>query len=187
MSVADERLLEKVARGLNEPWRGGGSGQGSILSASASVYGARPVGDETTMPTGFDPRTAVLFEAIVESAYLVATADGLLDEDERAAFAQVVLEATGGAVHERQLFNLLTDLAQQVKEDGLEQRLEVLRRAVLRPDHQREVIRIACLLAQVSGGVSEVEHTVLCKIAAIFALPASEVDTALAAVKSALA
>jgi len=77
MSVADERLLEKVARGLSEPWTGGGrAAQGSILTVSAGVYGARPVTDETTIPTGFDPHAAALFEAIVEAAYLVATAAG---------------------------------------------------------------------------------------------------------------
>jgi tellurite resistance protein len=186
MSVADERLLEKVARGLSEPWLRGGSVQGSILSVSAQVYGKRPVGDETTVPTGFDPRAAVLFEAILESAYLVATADGVLDEDERAAFAQLVIEASGGALHEQQLFDLLADLADQVKEDGLERRLETLGRAVLRPDHHREIIRIACLLAHISGGVSDAEQAVLSRLAATFALPTGEVDTALAAVKSAL-
>jgi len=187
MSVADERLLEKVARGLNEPWTGGGSGHGSILSVSAGVYGARPVGDETTIPTGFDPRKAVLFEAIVESAYLVAAADGALDDDEREAFVQVVSEASGGAVDQIQIHNLLSDLGDQAKEDGLELRLEALGRAVLRPEHQREVIRIACLLAQVSGGVSTVEREVLRKLCATFQLPPDEVDTALVAVKSALA
>jgi tellurite resistance protein len=187
MSVANERLLEKVARGLTEPRSGGGAAQGSIFSVSAGVYGVRPVGDETTVPTGFDPRAAVLFEAIVESAYLVATADGVLDEDERSAFAQVVTSASGGAVHEEQLYALLSDLAEQVKQDGIERRLEALRRAVLRPEHQREIIRTACLLAQVSGGVDRAEHAVLSRIAATFALPPSEVDTALDAVKSALA
>ena len=186
MSVADERLLEKVARGLNEPWTTGGSAQGSILSVSASVYGARPL-DETTIPTGFDPRAAVLFEAIVESAYLVAAADGKLDDDEREAFVQVVIEATGGAVDQRQIFDLLSDLSDQLQEDGLAGRLEALGRAVLRPEHQREIIRIACLLAQISGGVSDVERDVLRKICAAFQLPSSEVDTALAAVNSALA
>jgi hypothetical protein len=72
MSVADARLLEKVARGLNEPWTSKEGGpQGSILTVAAGVYGSRPVAEETTIPTGFDPQAAALFEAIVEAAYSV--------------------------------------------------------------------------------------------------------------------
>src|SRR5262249_58698851 len=130
MSVADERLLEKVARGLNNPWADGPekSAQGSILSVSAGVYGARPVTDETTIPTGFDPQAAALFEAIVEAAYLVATADGVLDDSEREAFVQVVIEACGGAVDPRTGHSLLAALRDLPAGDGLDQRRSPLRR-----------------------------------------------------------
>ena len=48
----------------------------SILSLAAATYGSRPA-DEATVPTGFDPAACQLFEAIVEGAYLVASADGV--------------------------------------------------------------------------------------------------------------
>lgn len=188
MSVADERLLEKVARGLSEPWRGAEpTARGSILTVSAGVYGARPVTDETTIPTGFDPQAAALFEAIVEAAYLVATADGVLDDSEREAFAQVVIEACGGAVDETTVQGLLADLRDQLEEDGLDHRVDVLGSAVSKLEHQRELLRIAGLLAHVSGGVSAAEHAVLEKLATTFQLAPTEVDAALDAVKSALA
>jgi tellurite resistance protein len=188
MSVADERLLEKVARGLSEPWAGGDrAAQGSILAVSAGVYGARPVTDETTIPTGFDPQAAALFEAIVEAAYLVATADGILDDSEREAFAQVVIEACGGAVDETTVHNLLADLGDQLEEDGLDRRVAALGSAVNKLEHQRELLRIAGLLAHVSGGVSSAERAVLDKLAATFRLAPAELDAALDAVKSALA
>src|SRR6266542_2274732 len=129
MSVADERLLEKVARGLSVPWAGGDpTVQGSILTVCAGVYGARPVTDETTIPTGFDPHAAALFESIVEAAYLVGTADGLFDESEREAFVQVVIEACGGAVDETQVHGLLSDLRARLREEGLPKRIEFLPR-----------------------------------------------------------
>ncbi len=183
MSVADERLLEKVARGLSVPWAGGDpTVHGSILTVCAGVYGARPVTDETTIPTGFDPQAAALFEAIVEAAYLTATADGVLDDSEREAFAQVVIDACGGAVDETTLHNLLADLGDQLEEDGLDRRIAALGSTVTKLEHQREG-----LLAHVSGGVSDAERAVLNKLAAKFQLAASEVDAALDAVKSALA
>jgi tellurite resistance protein len=189
MSVADERLLEKVARGLNNPWAGAekSAQTSSILSVSAGVYGARPVTDETTIPTGFDPQAAALFEAIVEASYLVAAADGVLDDSEREAFVQVVIEACGGAVDEQQVQRLLGDLKEQLKEDGLETRIASLGRTVGKQEHQREVLRIAGLLAHVSGGVSKVERDILGKLASTFHLDPGEVDSALDAVKSALA
>jgi tellurite resistance protein len=188
MSVADARLLDKVARGLNEPWNTpDGAAHSSILSVAAGVYGSRPVAEETTIPTGFDPRAAALFEAIVESAYLVSTADGVLDDAEREAFAQVVTEACGGAVEEDQIHGLLTDLRDHLKEDGLDARVRAIALAVGKPEQRQEVLRIAGLLAHVSGGVSSVEKNVLTKLAAAFHLEPREVDAALEAVKSALA
>jgi len=188
MSVADARLLEKVARGLNEPWAAKEAGaQGSILTVAAGVYGARPAAEETTIPTGFDPQAAALFEAIVEAAYVVSAADGVLDDSEREAFAQVVSEACGGAVDEDQIADLLADLRDHLREDGLDTRVGAIALAVLKPEHRREVLRMAGLLAHVSGGVSGVEKAVLEKLAAAFQLEPREVDAALDAVKSALA
>src|SRR5690242_2629680 len=69
----------------------------SILMLAAASYGARP-SDEATVPTGFDPAAAALFEVIVEGAYLVASADGVFDDDERALFERVVTAACGGTV-----------------------------------------------------------------------------------------
>jgi tellurite resistance protein len=187
MSIADEQLLEKVARGLSVPWAGAEGAPGSILRSAAGVYSARPVHDEVTVPTGFDPQAAALFEAIVEASYLVATADGVLDDSEREAFAQVVSEACGGVVNEQHLYNLLSDLRDQLEEDGLDKRIAGLTRAVKKPEQQREVLRIAGLLAHVSGGVSSAEHAILDRLATSFQLDGTEVDAALRAVKSALA
>ena len=189
MSVADARLLEKVARGLNEPWaaKEGGAAQGSILTVAAGVYGARPAAEETTIPTGFDPQAAALFEAIVEAAYVVSAADGVLDDSEREAIAQVVSEACGGAVDEDQIRGLLADLRDHLSEDGIDARVGAIARAVPKPEHRREVLRMAGLLAHVSGGVSGVEKAVLEKLATAFQLESGEVDAALEAVRSALA
>ena len=85
----------------------------------------------------------------------------MLDDSEREAFVHVVIEACGGAVEEHQVQHLLADLSEQLEEDGLEKRIASLGRTVGKPEHQREVLRIAGLLAHVSGGVSAVERDVL--------------------------
>jgi tellurite resistance protein len=187
MSVADARLLEKVARGLNEPWAvPDGGAHVSILTIAASVYGSKPAAEETTIPTGFDPQAAALFEAIVEASYVVSAADGVFDDSEREAFAQVLAEACGGAVEEYQVRDLVADLRDHLEEDGLETRIRAIALAVSKPGHRQEILRIAGLLAHVSGGVSDVERGVLEKLAAAFQLEPREVDAALAKVKTAL-
>jgi len=168
----DKNFLSQVAIRVAQPSQDAPAGVAeSILTVAAGSYGFRcGHQEELTMPTGFDPSAAALFESIVETAYLVATADGVFDEAERKAFRDVVLEACRGTVNPDQLEALLADLADQVKEDGLDQRVSMVARTIRRPEHQREVLRIASLLALVSGVVSDSERQVIDKLAAAFGL-----------------
>lgn len=171
MPFANESLLKKVADKLGEPPSYAAKGsKGSILTLAAAIYGSRPVNEEVTQPTGFDPEAAALFEAVVESAYLVAHADGEFDADERAAFQHVVLAACEGMVAPGQVSALLADLEDQLREDGIDRRISMLGRMISRPEHAREVLRVAALLAHCSGGISSVERNVLDKLAREFKL-----------------
>jgi tellurite resistance protein len=158
----------------------------SILTLAAASYGSRP-SDEATVPTGFDPQACALFEAIVEGAYLVASADGVVDEQERKTFEKVVTTACGGAVPPQAISALVSDLSDQLAEDGLDARVKAVAEHAHRPEHSREVLRIAALIAQVSESVSPVEHDVLTKIAQACGMSAGDVDVALADVRAALA
>jgi tellurite resistance protein len=173
-------LLARIARGdvsTDKP--------ASILSLCAAAYGARP-SDEATVPTGFDPQAVALFETIVEGAYLVAMADGALDDEERKAFERVVVSACGGTVTPKQIQALLSDLNDQREEDGVERRVAALAISVHKREQAMEVLRIAALLADASEGVSAVERDLLGKIAVACRLGVADVDTALADVRAAL-
>jgi tellurite resistance protein len=158
----------------------------SILSLAAASYGARP-DDDATVPTGFDPVAVALFEAIVEGAFLVANADGVFDEQERKTFERVVVTACGGSVAARQVSALVSDLTDQLTEDGMERRVAAIGMHVTKKEHAHEVLRIAALLAQTSGDVREVERGVLDSIASECGLEPAAVDAALVDVKHALA
>jgi tellurite resistance protein len=164
---------------------GGGAQPVSILTLAAASYGSRP-SDEATVPTGFDPQACALFEAIVEGAYLVASADGVIDEQERKTFEKVVTTACGGAVPPQAISALVSDLSDQLEEDGLDARVKAVAEHAHRPEHSREVLRIAALIAQVSENVSDVEHAVLTKIAQACGMAAVEVDQALTDARAAL-
>jgi tellurite resistance protein len=179
-------LLARLARSSSAPAQSVDSGSGaSILSLAATSYSVRP-SEDATVPTGFDPQAVALFEAIVEGAYLVATADGVFDQEEHRAFERVVVEACGGSVVQRQISALLADLADQLEEDGLDRRIAALAATVTKKEHAQEVLRVATLLAQTSDDVSPVEREVLVKIATRCGLGAAAVDQALADVKAAL-
>jgi tellurite resistance protein len=180
-------LLARVARSATDPAKPvDPSRPVSILSLTAASYGARP-SEDATVPTGFDPLAVALFEAIVEGAYLVAHADGVFDEEEKKTFERVVLAACGGTVAPQQIEGLMSDLGDQLREDGLDVRVAALARTATKKEHAQEVLRIAALLAQSSADVSPVEREVLGKIAKACGLEAGEVDAALADVKKALA
>src|SRR6185503_16519261 len=115
-------LLAKVARTPHgSAPAAAGAADRSILTLAAASYGSRPT-DESTVPTGFDPFAAALFESIVEGAYLVATADGVFDEEERRIFERIVTASCGGTVAQGHIADLISDLADQLAEDGLDTR-----------------------------------------------------------------
>jgi tellurite resistance protein len=181
MAAPDFSLIGKVARQLTQPpsYSAAEGARSSLLSIAASSYGWKSENDDVTQPTGFDPDAARLFEAVVEGAFLVANADGEFDDTEQAAFQHVVVTACGGAVAERQVAALLADLHDQLGEDGMDKRVQMVARTVTREDHAREVLRVSALLAHVSGGVSDVEREVLDKLATEFELSGAAVDRAL--------
>lgn len=182
MSVPDQSLLARVARGVASPSAGAPANvKRSILAQAATSYGAIgiPEEDERTMPTGFDPVAAALFEACVEASYLVANADGDFDAEEQRAFTEVVLVACAEAVQAERIEALLADLSAQLEEDGVEKRATMVARTVKQPDQQREVLRIAALMAHVSGGVSEPERAVLMRLAEGFDLGEGAVEAAI--------
>jgi tellurite resistance protein len=180
-------LLARVARSASPPGKPVDPARPvSILSLTAASYGARP-SEDATVPTGFDPLAVALFEAIVEGAFLVAHADGVFDDEERKTFERVVVAACGGTVAPQQIAALVSDLGDQLAEDGVDRRVEALARTAAKREHALEVLRIAALLAQASDDVSGVERDVLAKIAKATGLEPGAVDTAIADVKKALA
>ena len=181
------QLLGRVARAQSGAAPSGDPDQAiSILSLAAGSYGAKPA-EESTIPTGFDPLAVVLFEAIVEGAYLVAAADGVVDADEQHVFERVVTAACGGVVLEKQIQDLVTDLAGLLERDGMDKRVAEVGAQVHKKDHGREVLRIAGLLAIASNDVSAVEREVLEKLAKSFDLEPADVDGALHEVRAVLA
>lgn len=170
------RVAAIIARGVSSR---DGIESKSILSQAATSFGKRPAAAESTIPTGFDPRAAVLFEAVIEAAFLVANADGVFDEAERRAFETVVVQACQNTVRPTVLHKLVSDLCVRLEREGSEKRVRSVAATVRSPEHKLEVLRIAALMAHVSGGVADSELTVLQQLARDFGLEEDSVQTAL--------
>lgn len=184
---SDYRFLQHVARRVaSASPSADAAASPSILTVAAGSYGFRLSDDDSTMPTGFDPHAAALFESTVEAAYLVATADGSFDVAEQEAFRTVVVEACRGAVSAALLDSLLADLADQLHEDGLDKRIEMVARTIRRADQQQDVLAIAAFLAYTSGGISQAERAVIDKLARAFGLAQDVLETVLARVQQAM-
>jgi tellurite resistance protein len=189
MAAIHDDLLSRVVASIasaGEPTPSGRM-QRSILSQSAASFARRPSGAESTIPTGFDPRAASLFEAVVEAAFLVANADGEFDPTERATFEQVVSQACHNTVQQGDVHSLVSDLCDQLDEDGVDRRIQMIASVIADDHHKLEVLRIAALMAFVSGGVADTERHVLDKLASGFGMPAGSVEAALDRAQRALA
>ena len=67
----------------------------------------------------------------------------------------------------------------QLHEDGVDKRIAMVGLIVHNDEHRYEVLRIAALMAQISGGVDITERTVMDKLCAQFGLPGHAVQQVL--------
>ncbi len=148
----------------------------SILIQAAMAFSHRPFEDEDTMPTGFDPLASALFEGLVESAYLVAGADGVVDPDEREILQRIVTSACAGIVKPEHIQWLFGELDKRVKREGAQGRMKMIAEWVTSPEHRREVLRVAALVAKGARGVGPSERQALVTIASAFGMPEAAVD-----------
>jgi tellurite resistance protein len=181
MPAPIKRFLNGAAKGVSRSGADApNKSMSTILAQAASAYSARPAIDDVTMPTGFDPAAVALFESIVEAAFLVANAGGSLDDDERGKFHTLVSDACQNLVHSKQLEALIADLGEMLAEDGVAKRIHMVSRTITRPEHQREVLRVAALLARPSSDAGPAERGVLEQFASAFHLDPDVVDDVLA-------
>ncbi|MFO0665826.1 MAG: TerB family tellurite resistance protein [Polyangiaceae bacterium] len=158
----------------------------SVFALAALHFGSMPE-PEATLPTGFDERAARLFEAILESAYLVAVADGTFDAEEEAVFAHIVALASSGCVPKEALSMLLDEFRTELARQGIDARIASIARALGNPEQAEEVLRVATLLGIASEGLAPEESVVLHKLATACNLPKSAVETAISRAQAVLA
>ncbi len=145
----------------------------SVMALAGVAYASQPSVDCTT-PTGFDPSAVSLFEAIVEAAFLVATADGIFDNDEREVFSRVLAAAAENAVPRSDINGLIEELGEVLATEGLEGRIAHIAGKVHRPEQKTALLRVALLIALANDVVSETEESVIRRLCTAMDVPLAE-------------
>jgi len=175
-----EDLLLRLAESIRPSASAEGDLQREPTLLTAAVAYSPSLGQEDSA------EAPLLFEAMIESAFLVANADGHFDADERQMFVSLVREISHGRVSDHQIRALIEDLSRQLGEDGHERRLRMIGRTIRADADRMETLRVAALLAHASAGLSQVEHEVLTQLAQHLELTPDSVVAAVRAAEEAL-
>lgn len=116
---------------------------------------------------------AVRLHALLEVAYLAASADGELSDDEINLLVTNLHSWLGEELPPKLLIQLFEHLGQQLAKDGYQGRLEAVAK-LLDPDSRLIAYRLACVTALVDHDVHDDELTFLEGIVDAFGIPNAE-------------
>jgi tellurite resistance protein len=133
---------------------------------------------ETLKREGQDVRAAEYFQSLLELGYLVASADGLADE-ERAALAKLVEAATGSVVEQQMLRQHFNDLDGGAEVLGRRERLARVASNFEDFGSREEAISFAALIAIADGRLAEPETGVLLELGSHFSFTEGQVKAVL--------
>lgn len=159
--AAPERLEAAISAVLD---RTTGSSAPRLGAAAAQGFAAQPS----------EPEVARTFQALLAAAFLVASADGLVDQ-ERSALAALLARATGGVADHGALERRLTEIATTVAAIGPEEAMRHAAADLAGPFARREAIVFAAAVAIADGTISETEFEALARLGAAVNVSRGEV------------
>jgi tellurite resistance protein len=128
-----------------------------------------------------DPGPEFIFEisdveldALVETMYLVAFADGDYTEPERLHFGRCLRELTGGRMDESRFEHVIERVVQALDSDGDQARIATLTGRLASPQLRGVALILASDMAAADGTLHPNERKVLMSLADAFELPAHE-------------
>jgi tellurite resistance protein len=141
--------------------------------AHASFYETQSTADE-------------FFSALVEGAFLVASADDLLTDDETTALAETINFVAGERLSSDDFSAMLGSFAEVRQLDGEEGRVRTLAEAIPDAAARREILRFAILVALCDGELGDRERQTLAALGAAFGIEARWVDDTVARIAAVL-
>lgn len=157
--------------------------QAAVEHASAGALPSKALlhhGAEATLRSE-DPEASTYFVSILELAYLVASADGLADE-ERHTLADLLERLTGKAVEHEALDLHFRDLAEAVEMLGRRERLRRAAEDFGDSTRQHEALGFAAVVALADGRLAEPENAALSELGGHFGFSPDETANVVGAI-----
>ncbi len=144
-----------------------------ILAAARS---ALSVSSSTTPSTSNSEDEAFGRHALAtfDAAFLMAAADGVVNDVELAELAELLAELTDHTATDDDLGRLLDTFATALEQLGMNERLASLAEALDTPESRRIAYVVACGLSFLDGEVHEEEEQLFAKLADALAIPHDE-------------
>jgi tellurite resistance protein len=115
-----------------------------------------------------DRNVEAFLSVLVEAAYLVAAADGLVSETERQTLAETISAIVGGDLPPEELVAMLVAFGDALNTDGLDQRLTVMAEALADAAARENAVSFAALVALCDREFDPRERVMLLRIGAAF-------------------
>lgn len=131
-------------------------------------------------------RADPLYGALLEAAFLVASADGELAKEEVGELADLIAGMTDQQVSPVELADSIQAYGAQLEKRGRGPMIEALAASCPDPKVRRQVLNFAVLVALCDGELAPSELFVVHSIAKAFEIPTAEVTTQLKSLRSEL-
>jgi tellurite resistance protein len=130
-----------------------------------------------------DEHRATEFGAFVETAYLVAAADGSVSDAETQRLSHGISQLTKGQISEQQIHDMVQAAASRLQSDGRDGRIQAIASVISDSGLRRAALSVATGLAWLDRGVGEKEGLALQALARAFGFSISELHQIMAQTK----
>jgi uncharacterized tellurite resistance protein B-like protein len=163
-----------------------GKGGHHVFAAAKSALASRGNNAPLANNGDDDERAGRHALATFDAAFLMAAADGVLEEAEIAELSEILSMMTDGAASDDELGYLLDNFAEALRQEGLDERLANIAEALDTEDSRRLAFVTACGIAFLDPPVTEEEQALFAKLANALHIPEDEANGLLNEIKHAL-
>jgi hypothetical protein len=121
--------------------------------------------------------------AMIETAFLMAAADGEFGEDEQGEVNEALLLLTGGQLTMEQIDQVIDQLLEALRRDGWEQRIAAVAESLPDPTMRRSAYRLAAGISFVDGQIQEEEAKLFGLLGEAFGIGTDEASLMLVEVR----
>jgi uncharacterized tellurite resistance protein B-like protein len=157
-----------------------------VFAAAKSALAARGKDAPLASNGDDDERAGRHALATFDAAFLMAAADGVVNEEEIDELSEILSMMTDGTASDDDLGYLLDNFAEALQQEGLDERLSNIADALDTEDSRRLAFVTACGIAYLDNQVAEEEEALFARLAKALGIPEDEANGLLEEIERAL-